>query len=104
MGLIFAAIFFITYQESDRTRVVKIARADCLARVDSDTSKSKFNLRTLQENFAIVEGTCSGTSGYHVTLKKVEDTWVIVEKGQETPSKGVGKTYGLPQGWYSSDY
>lgn len=47
----------------------------------------------------------SGTpGGAMIVIKKSGDYWLPVFNGQESPSKVIGEQFGMPKGWYATDY
>lgn len=87
---------------SEDSAILAAAKADAEANVNSKNVTVKIATKS-GNNFARVSVSLNPT-GYAAVLKKVNNTWVVVVKGQESPSKEDGATYGLPSGWFATDY
>lgn len=83
--------------------ITKAACADAAADVNVDLGSISCTVSAKQDNFARVSVNLN-PSGYAAILKKVDNIWLVVAKGQEAPSQADGLKYGLPAGWYSTDY
>jgi uncharacterized protein (UPF0333 family) len=70
-----------------------------------DTPNLQVTVTAYQGQFA--KGTAHGDeggSGFAFIAKKDNGTWSVIFVGQELPSKAAGQKYGMPAGWYSTDY
>jgi len=83
--------------------ILAAARAYVDADVTVQPEKMTYMLADAKDNFARINvGT--GEGGYSLVLKKVHDIWVVIVAGQGLPGQDAAKKYGLPAGWFSTEY
>lgn len=89
---------------TDKQLIINVAKADAQSPVAAKDSKVTVIVKKQGNEFAeaLVGDAISG-GGYAVILKKVNEEWVIVFKGQDTPDQTTIKTYGIPAEYYSAD-
>lgn len=83
--------------------IVAAARAYTEADVHVTPGSMKYSLVVQQDAFARV-AVSDGESGYAHILKKSHDIWVVIASGQDLPGQAAADKYGLPAGWFSTEY
>lgn len=84
--------------------IIAAAKAYVEADVSITPGSNSYTVMEQQGAFARVNVAASEGGGYALILKNVYDIWVVVATGQDKPSMATGKKYGLPTGWFSTEY
>jgi hypothetical protein len=61
-------------------------------------------LKEIKNNFARGAAGAPDEGGFAFIAKKENGSWSVVFQGQQNPGKADGAKYGLPEGWYSTEY
>lgn len=83
--------------------IIDTARAYVEADVIVTPGSLTFTLLEQKQQFARVGINAEG-GGYYAILKQVNGIWVVIVTAQGQPGKDAGSKYGLPAGWFSTDY
>jgi hypothetical protein len=83
--------------------ILDTAKAYAEAAVAVTPGSLSFSLLEQKQQFARV-GINTGGGGYYAILKQVNGIWVVILTAQGQPGKDAGSKYGLPEGWYSTEY
>lgn len=84
--------------------ITTAAKAYVEADVSVTPGSNTYSLIEQKDNFARVNVAPPEGSGYALILKQMYDIWVVVAAGQDKPGKAIGQKYGLPAGWFSTEY
>ncbi len=96
-----------TTTKTDAQLASEAARAFYAAKLTGAQDITTFTANQVQESGSFRRFSVSKTGemgGASVIVKKVGTVWVGVAAGQGQPSKETGESYGLPAGWYSTEY
>jgi len=94
----------VLHLADESTAILQAAQAYVEADVAVAHGSLTFNVLAQQPGFARVGVNSSEGGGYYLILKKVNNIWITIIGAQDLPSKDMGKKYGLPEGWYSTEY
>lgn len=86
------------------TAIVTAAKAYIEADVHVVPADMNYAVAERTGTFAKVTVGVKDQGGFYAILKKVYETWVVVVTGQDKPGKDIGSKYGLPTGWFSTEY
>ena len=88
----------ISDQPVDSETDAIVAAATAYARAPEDSVGTTFEVEITKQvdDYASVSVT-SGDSGFTEILKNVDDQWVVIVAGQDTPSDEDVQTYGIPE-------
>lgn|GEM_PF-2134248 len=84
--------------------ITKATAAYVEADVHLQSGAQTYHLVQHEGSFARVSVGVNEGGGFSVLLKKVYGLWVAIASGQDIPGKAVGEKYGLPAGWFSTEY
>jgi hypothetical protein len=85
-------------RSSDEALIVKAVKAKF-----PDAPYLQVTVSEYKDQFA--RGSAGGEgSGFAFVAKKQNGTWNVIASGQQQPGKAEGQKYGMPSGWYSTDY
>lgn len=88
----------------ETSAILHTAQAYAEADVAVAPGSLTFNVLAQKDAFARVGVTSNESGGYYLILKKVNAVWVTLLGGQDLPGKDIGAKYGMPEGWYSTEY
>lgn len=93
--------------QTEAQQAEEAAKLFYMARVAGPQKIADYKAELLQEsgNFKRYGLSRNGQpGGASVVVKKVDNKWVGIVGGQQQPSKAEGELYGLPTGWFSTEY
>jgi len=92
----------VVFSESDA--IMAATKAYVEADVHVQPAKLAYAITKQTDTFARVSVSVAGEGGYYAMLKKVYSIWIVIVTGQDLPGKDIGEKYGLPGGWFSTEY
>lgn len=83
--------------------IIAAARAYVDADITVQSDQVTYTHLDTKDSFARV-GVGTGEGGYSLILKNVHNIWVVIIASQSLPGQDAAKKYGLPSGWFSTEY
>lgn len=93
-------------QKTEEQQIIEAAKAYTNAKTITNEVDVRYDIRQVSNGFAQVSVSFSvnsnSTGGVTYFLKKSLNHWLVIYSGQNLPTKEVGESYGMPQGWYQN--
>jgi hypothetical protein len=88
----------------DDSIIIAAAKAYVEADVHVNPALITYAVTKREGVFAKVNVAVKDEGGYFAYLKKVNNIWVVIVTGQDLPGKATAEKYGLPQGWFTTEF